>query len=752
MVNQLFIASLDSIILTDVDGIITRANPASYKMLGYDNGELIGKHASCLYADEEEAVRVMKELDTVGWFKGEIVSVTKDGREVVSLISANYIFNDKGELAGTMGISRDISFDVTIQQEYEQLANTISDIIYIANCEGKITYVNKTVNTLGYSSEELIGISLKDVIHETQWDTYNKQYTAHMEGKKTQSYLEFQGLKKDGSLVWLGQKMSTKFNVIHKNRIEGIYSVVRIIDKQKKTEILLAESEERYRELFDGSSDLIHSIDLEGNFLYVNQSWIKTTGYSQEELEEMNLFSLIHKESQEHCMKIVESILATGKSNNERILYSMVAKNGEKIIVEGALNVKLKDGLPVSIQSFLRDVTRQKEIEKKLIERERTLSQITETLNEVFYLYNLTEKKYDYISSNCKDVMGANEAFFLSGKSYTKKFGHPEDQEKLMEARKKINNGFSYNINYRIIIDTEIRWINEKSFPIKDDTGNFVANSGICRDITDLKIAEETIYRQNEEIGSSILYAQRLQDSVLPSVDTIRKIFPDSFVFHKPKNTLSGDFYIVDYIRNNNNVTMPAFIVGDCTGHGIPGAVLSLMCNVLIRESFTQREITSPSEALDFARNRLMRFFKSEKNGIINDGMDIAFCVLNKERNKLYFSGGYSSCVIVSEDELVEHKGDRQHIGYTTDPKPFTNLTIDVKKGDLVFLYSDGYVDQFGGIKDKKFSRKQLHKLILEMRHLPMQVMGTKLENIFNEWKNNTDQTDDVTVLGIRIE
>lgn len=753
MLDQLFKASIDSVITTDTNGIITRVNPATEIMLGFSKKELIGLSIRQLYSFEDQYESVLKEIDSSGYFRGVVINKTKTGHEISSFLSANKILDSDGQVVGTMGISRDISNNISLQEEHNQLINTVPDIIYSVNLKGYFTYVNETVvKILGYQPTELIGTLFTDIIYKPQRASVSMHYQNHFEKKREQSYLEFQVIKKDGTPLWIGQQVSTKFNAINKNEIDGFYGVVRNIDKQKKTELLLAESEAKYRALFDMSSDLIQSIDTEGNFLYVNNSWKTVMGYSDEEVKELNLFSLIHPNSKAHCSLLFKQILETGVCDEERVVYKLEAKNGNIIIVEGAIGIKKENGKVVSIESFLRDVTKQKEVEKKLVEREKALRQITETLTDVFYLYNIIESKYQYISSNCETVLGANSEFFYTGKSHTKSFVHQEDKTQLFEANQKVDSGKPYSIDYRIIVDDEIRWINEKSYPIKDESGAVVANSGICRDITDLKSASETIKQQNNEIHKSILYAKRLQESVLPSSKDIHDIFPDSFVFYKPKDIVSGDFFVVDFLRANDHTLMPSFIVGDCTGHGIPGAVLSLMCNVLVRESFTRKEINSPSEALDFVRNRLVQFFKSDNNKKIRDGMDISFCVLDNAKNLLYFAGGYNSCVVVRDKKTIEYKGDKQHIGYNENPQPFNNHVIKVKKKDKIFLYTDGYIDQFGGPRGKKFTKKRLHKLLVDNCDLPMNEIGAYLEKEFIEWQSDLDQVDDVTVMGIRIE
>jgi PAS domain S-box-containing protein len=652
-----------------------------------------------------------------------------------------------------MGISRDITPEISLQQEYESLINILPDIIYSTNKGGYFTFVNKATKTiLGYEPNEVIGVLFSDLIYEPYQEKVRTHYQQHFIQKQKQSYLEFQVIKKDGSLLWVGQHVSTKFNAIHKDQIDGFHGVVRDIDKQKKNELLLVESEEKYRELFDTSTDLIQSIDLSGNFLYVNNAWKTVVGYNDEEIKKLNLFSIIHPDSLLHCIEIFDQIKETGELQKTNIIYQLVAKNGRIITLEGAISLKTQSEKIISVQTFLRDVTQQKEIEKKLVEREKTLSQITETLADVFYLYNIIEKKYEYISPNCEDVLGANSTFFYAGKSHTEHFCDAEDIKIIKEANKNVDAGKPYNIEFRIHVDKKLRWINEISYPIFDEEGNIVANSGICRDITDLKSATATINRQNVEIRESILYAKRLQDAVLPNAKNIQEILPDSFVLYKPKAVVSGDFYVVDYLNTDEANPFPTFIVGDCTGHGVPGAVLSLMCNVLVRESFIQKNVNSPAEALGFVRNRLIKFFKADNDKRIQDGMDISFCVLNTETNQLYFSGAYNSCIILRDNIINEYRGDKQHVGYNDNPKPFNNHIIDVKSGDQVFLYTDGYMDQFGGKYGKKYTKKKLHQLLLDNAHLPMKDIKTQMDKEFVKWKKNLEQIDDVTVLGLRIK
>lgn len=751
--HDFFDYSLDSIITTDPDGLVTNLNKSAETMLGYSSDELIGNDVKLIFASEEESSKVIEQLIKTNTFSGEILNKTKDGKTIITRLSANQVRNRDGEVVGTMGISRNITKESILQEEYDKLINNVSDIIYTTDLNGNFTYTNKPIESiLGFTTNEIVSKSFRDLIHADDLAMVANHFTEVFQKRLKESYLEFKVCTKNGKIVWVGQLVNTKFNKFDSSKIDGYYGIVRVIDERKRAELMLQGSEQKYRDLIDNSSDLVQVIDYSGNFNYVNRAWKETLKYSEKDLESITVFDLIHPESMQHCMDLFEAIKYKTDIQQGRILYSLVAKDGEIIIVEGSINTKYnKEGKIISIQSFLRDVTLQKEAEKLLAQKESTLRQITETINDVFYLYNIVEKKYEYISPNCEITLGANDQFFYDGRSHTAEFGLPEDGIKLKESNHSINEGFSYDINFRIVIDGEIRWINEKSFAIKDEEGNIVANSGICRDITDIREANETIRMQNLEIGSSIIYAKRIQDAVLPTSSEINNIFPDSFAIFRPKDVVSGDFYIVENLTSNGENKMPAFIVGDCTGHGVPGAVLSLMCNVLVRESFTRHDVNSPAEALDYVRTRLTNFFSTTQEKNIRDGMDIAFCTIDDENKKLHFSGANSKCILVRNGKLQEFRGNRQHVGYDENPSPFTHHILDIEKGDRIYLYSDGFTDQFGGEREKKFGKLQLHNILKNAGKLSMNELGDLLTNKLDAWQGDIDQIDDITFLGVQV-
>ncbi len=742
-----------SIIICDNQGHIIEVNASACELLGFTQQELIGMDIEHIYDNPIEYEAVQRAIHEQGYFHGIIVNKTKHSEHKKVQLSANILKNEKGEVVATMGISMDLTQEIEDDEHFKYIINNASDIIYTCTYDGTITYLNDIgVNLLEYDRSELLGRNFSMLIDDEWKEQVVKFYEHHFEKKLAESYFEFKLRKKSGHTFWVGQYVKSRFQGLKGDQIESFFGIIRDIDDRKTAEIRLANSEARYRELFDNSGDLIQSIDNLGNFLYVNKSWSENMGYSEQELKELNLFDLIHQDSQEHCKTLFEEILTNKECPLQKVTYQLLTKNGDVIIVEGSISLSLtENGELKSIQTFLRNITAEKRAQELLEKSEQSLRQITETLSDVFYLYNIKEQKYEYISPNCEEVLGADQTFFYKGASHVDQFVHPEDVELLKNSNRQVDKGQEYEIEYRIIVNEETKWISEKSYPILNENGLIVSNSGICRDITDIKNAQKVIDQQNLEIQQSINYARNIQTSVLPTKKEISNIFSDSFVFYQPKDVLSGDFFVVDLLRTNEGRELKACIVADCTGHGVPGGVLSLLCHGLIKETFTHQSINSPAEALDYVRDKLVKLFRSDSERHINDGMDIAFCVFDTDNNVLHYASANLNIIRLRDGEIDELLGDKQHVGFNYTPQPFTNQQVKLEKGDIFVLSSDGYQDQFGGPRNKKFMKRNFHRTIVENHEQSMHELGVVLNSTINTWKGDEPQIDDITVVGVRI-
>jgi serine phosphatase RsbU (regulator of sigma subunit) len=192
----------------------------------------------------------------------------------------------------------------------------------------------------------------------------------------------------------------------------------------------------------------------------------------------------------------------------------------------------------------------------------------------------------------------------------------------------------------------------------------------------------------------------------------------------------------------------------DCTGHGVPGAFMSIVGYNTLNFILNSRLYLTPAEILDTLNTEVRFMFSSRySSNLVNDGMDIACCLINRKQNKLQYSGANNSLYMIRNGELTEIKADKQSIGgmYDRNPKPFTNHELEVKKGDCIYIFSDGYADQFGGPQGKKFKYAQLKEKLLDMVNHPMYKQKQLLDKIIEEWKGSLDQIDDILLIGIRI-
>lgn len=257
------------------------------------------------------------------------------------------------------------------------------------------------------------------------------------------------------------------------------------------------------------------------------------------------------------------------------------------------------------------------------------------------------------------------------------------------------------------------------------------------------KIVDE----KNTEILDSITYAKRLQDAILPPIKIIQQQFPDSFVLFKPKDIVAGDFYWFEQI---NELTL--FAAADCTGHGVPGAMVSVVCSNALNRAVKEFGITEPGKILDKVRELVVETFQKSETDV-KDGMDISLCCYNKKTNQLQWAGANNPLWIVKQTgvELTEYKASKQPIGKVDNPTPFATHSITLQKNDSIFLFTDGFSDQFGGPKGKKFKYSQFKESLIEINSMPMNEQAAQLNSRIENWKGVLEQVDDILVIGIRI-
>ena len=252
---------------------------------------------------------------------------------------------------------------------------------------------------------------------------------------------------------------------------------------------------------------------------------------------------------------------------------------------------------------------------------------------------------------------------------------------------------------------------------------------------------------RDKNITDSLNYAQRIQEALLPSEAYFRNHFEDSFIFFRPKDILSGDFY---WIGGKGDKVF--IVAADCTGHGVPGALMSMIGLEIIEKTINEDNIETPSQILAVLNKGLEKTFSREKNigTIIRDGMDIGLCVIDKKRKKIKYAGAFFPLYLIRNNSLIEIKGDKIIIGMNPEGISYTDHELDLMENDILYIFSDGYVDQFGGSENKKFMYRRFRYLLLTIHRFPVNDQKSILEENIKTWMGRNVQVDDIMVIGFR--
>lgn len=796
-------------------------------------------------------------------------------------------------------------------------------------------------------------------------------------------------IRSNGKLIGIvcceNTKTQKKWDELDENFIKSIADLISInieAHKRKKAENAIKESEANFRLLNETIDDVFWLYDLKAlKIVYISPSCTKVLGSSPEEFYTTNNYWTNYILDEDKPI-IIEAHKKIEKEGFYEIEYRIKSDYGIKWIHEKSFGIKNEEGIFTKNSGICSDITYKKKTELALTESENNFRQINETISDVFWLFDITNRKYLYISSNSKDILGIEDEEFYKG-SHTSKFNlFEEDKAIFNNAEKELISKDQYEIEYRIILKTgEVRWIKEKSFAIRDINGTLIRNSGICSDITeqkntDLKIkqlslvAEKTnngiliadkdgravwaneaylamfeipfeklvgkfprnlfnpqepefhnkineltgsnftleiecetylhnklwvelnntpimddkglviqqieilkditdrrakektigqlsivaentknvitisnandeiewvndafiklsgysleeikgknipsmlrgeltdkkigdkisegiakqesinveilnyakdgrafwvelninpifnekgqlvnyisvgqetterkqkeilIENQNFDIISSINYAKRIQNALLPSDEFINSLPIDLSIYYKPKDIIGGDFYWADKIEDKIILA-----IGDCTGHGVPGALMtSLGINGLIN-SVSEQKITNPAKILTYLDDYIFNILKTTDAGKVNDGMDIGIVCIDLKSETLQFSGASRPMIYVQNKEIIKVDGSRKSIGSKAIDAVFENIEIKLTKDLIFYLFSDGMTDQFGGDKHKRIGSKGLNDLILQISTLNLHKQKQALIDFYLNWDRQKKQTDDM--------
>jgi len=366
------------------------------------------------------------------------------------------------------------------------------------------------------------------------------------------------------------------------------------------------------------------------------------------------------------------------------------------------------------------NVKRKKEKKLSLV---RTHNFVNEEIKIKYYYWTLNKKKFFvyYISISAL-ILGLFIYFTFYPLS--------------VELYKSILPSFIYNNFNYVLIFAFISTIVESQF---------FWNQFTKRQLEVNEILRSDLETKNKEITDSIEYALRIQSAILPPQKIVKQYLENSFILYKPKDIVAGDFYWMETIDD-----VILFAACDCTGHGVPGAMVSVVCHNALNRAVREFGLTQPAAILDKTTQIILEnFSKSEEE--IQDGMDISICALNIKTKSLEWAGANNSLLLIADGQLTETKADKQCIGYNDSVKPFTNHQFNLQSDTNIYLFTDGFADQFGGQRERKLTKSKFKELLVSIQHLPIQQQAIELDEFITNFKKDTEQTDDILVIGVRV-
>jgi len=444
---------------------------------------------------------------------------------------------------------------------------------------------------------------------------------------------------------------------------------------------------------------------------------------------------------------LASAFLEQNKSDSAIFYYQLLFKN--KNSNNPAFN-NLKTQYSIGLSQNYFD---KKNYSKALLEIEKISGYSTNPIFEVL-IYDLKRKIFEKLGR------------YKLAYSYLDKMMDFKDSLKKMEANEEVVK-FEFEIKQRLdslkyldnielekqkTIAKEEELKAEKRFELVLEIGIFITLISlyfIYKQLKKTKIQKTVIEEKQIEITDSINYAKKIQDALLISTVSLKEFIPESFIFFKPKDIVSGDFY---WIHKNNDGTI-FFTVADCTGHGVPGAFMSMIGNSLLNENIIENKIEDTGQILDNARASIIKsLHQKDISSESRDGMDMALCKYNPKNKTVEYSGANNPLIHISGETINKIKGDSQPVGiYSGELKSFKTNKVKVKEGDMLYLFSDGFHDQFGGEKGKKYMSGKFYKFLLSISKENTEKQSKLMEEEFSRWRGAFEQIDDVCVMGVRV-
>ena len=503
-------------------------------------------------------------------------------------------------------------------------------------------------------------------------------------------------------------------------------------------------TQKRMQLLLENASEVITIYEEDGTIRYISPSVETILGYTQKEMQGSNDLSNVHQDGREVYQNIFKQ-LQENPDQKVTFQFEYKTKTGEYIWLESTGTNFMSNP---AIHGYIlnsRDITerRRAEQEQRMRSKMQALSE-----NSLDLITRLENESISYINPVIETYTGKEPQHFLN-----KKVKEVELDSRILEGWLRVveqvnstNDKVSSEMNFPSEMGDRVMQVN--AIPEYDENEVIESVLVVSHDITERKVIELEIQNKNKKINDSINYAKRIQNAILPNNKIISKALADSFILYKPRDVVSGDFPW--FVQIKNDIFIAAV---DCTGHGVPGALLSLIGYFLLNDIVRSRKISEPGKILDLLDEGVTQTLRQDQDdSATKDGMDIALCRIDTQNGEVEYAGAHRPLYMMKGGVMDEIKGNKFPIGggIYKNQTNFTSTKFQVAKGDSIYFSSDGFPDQFGGAEVRKFGPKKVREIIERVHHQPMEEAMKVFDQEWEGWRADHKQTDDVLLIGIK--
>ncbi|MEP6735120.1 MAG: PAS domain S-box protein [Chryseolinea sp.] len=544
----------------------------------------------------------------------------------------------------------------------------------------------------------------------------------------------------------MSNELKEKQEVLRQNAEEMQSTQEELQRSNQKLEEQIEEvnrTQKRMQLLLENASEVITIYEEDESIRYISPSVESILGYSQKEMIGKSDIDKVHPDYRE----VFRDLFKRMKSHPDQkvtVQYEYRAKDGSFVWIESTgTNVMSNQAIHGFILNS-RNITerRRAEQEQRMRSKMQALSE-----NSLDLITRLEGESISYINPVIQEYTGKNSSYFLNKKVKEVELDSSilDGWLKMVEEVNTTNEKATTELDFSSQMGKRVMQVN--AIPEFDESNKLESVLVVSHDITERKMIELEVQNKNKKITESINYAKRIQNAILPNSRVISKALPDSFILYKPRDVVSGDFPW--FVQIKDEIFIAAV---DCTGHGVPGALLSLIGYFLLNDIVRSRKITEPGKILDLLDEGVTTTLRQDEDSTTKDGMDIGLCKINIETREVEYAGAHRPLYIMKNGVMDEVKGNKFPIGggIFKNQTNFTNTKIKLEKGDSIYFSSDGFPDQFGGQEGRKFGPKKVREIIEKVHTLPMVEAMTTFDEQWEGWRGETKQTDDVLLIGIK--